>query len=126
MIAQKTSSAQNVCDQYNLQTAQFGNDLTLVALCGEAVVDYSTRLKKELQDAADNRVGVDGSGSMIWVAGYSNHVFGYLPSRRVVEEGGYEGARAMESTNYPGPFALSVEERVIGKVKELVRAARTD
>ncbi len=109
---------------FPVQAVQFGNDLTLVALCGEAVVDYSLRLKKELSKVADNRVG--GSGSMIWVAGYSNHVFGYLPSRRVVQEGGYEGARAMESTNYPGPFALSVEERVIGKVKELVRAARTD
>ena len=104
--------------QFPLQVAQLGHDLTLVALCGEAVVDYSLRLKRELRESPEDRV--DGSGSMIWVAGYSNHVCGYLPSRRVLEEGGYEGGGAMTSTNYPGPFAPSVEERVIRKVKELV------
>ncbi|MHC4994128.1 MAG: neutral/alkaline non-lysosomal ceramidase N-terminal domain-containing protein [Planctomycetota bacterium] len=107
---------------FPLQAVQFGEDLTLVALCGESVVDYSLRLKRELRQSPDNRI--DSPGPRIWVAGYSNHVFGYLPSKRVLLEGGYEGGRAMESTNYPGPFAPSVEERVVTKVKELVRKVR--
>jgi hypothetical protein len=107
---------------FPLQAVQFGDDLTLVALCGESVVDYSLRLKRELRQSPD--AGVDSPGPQIWVAGYSNHVFGYLPSRRVLEEGGYEGGRAMEGTNYPGPFAPSVEERVVTKVKKLVRQVR--
>lgn len=108
---------------FPLQAVQFGDDLTIVAICGETVVDYSLRLKRDLRLSPD---GPDAaSGPVIWVAGYSNHVFGYLPSRRVLEEGGYEGARAMLNTNYPGPFAPSVEERVVGKVKELVRRVRT-
>jgi hypothetical protein len=103
---------------FPVQVAQFGDDLTLVALPGEAVVDYSLRLKKEF--AAEEK-----DGPRVWVAGYSNHVFGYLPSRRVLREGGYEGGGAMIYSAYPGPFTESVEERVVGTARELVRRVRT-
>ncbi len=99
---------------FPIQVAQLGPDLTMVAICGEVVVDYSLRLKEEL--AADDTI--------VWVAGYSNHVFGYLPSRRIVKEGGYEGGGAMRYTTFPGPFDESVEDRVVGQVKELVTRVR--
>jgi neutral ceramidase len=99
---------------YLVHVVQFGDDLTMIGLAGEVVVDYSLRLKKEL------------AGTPVWVAGYSNDVFGYVPSRRVLEEGGYE---AYNSILYYGtmltPFAPSVEERIIGKVHELVDKVRT-
>ncbi len=98
---------------FPLQVLQLGDDLTLVALSGEAVVDYSLRLKRELPRGAN-------ATSSTWIVGYSNYVFGYLPSRRVLEEGGYEGGAAMISTDFPGPFAPTVEERVVGKVKQMV------
>jgi hypothetical protein len=98
---------------YLVQVIQFGDDLTMVALSGEVVVDYSLRLKDEL------------AGPHIWVAGYSNDVFGYLPSLRVLREGGYEGGGAMRYTSFPGPFAPSVEELVINKVHSLVEKVRT-
>jgi len=97
---------------YLVQVVQFGNDLTMVALAGEVVVDYSLRLKAELP------------GPHVWVAGYSNDVFGYLPSVRVLKEGGYEGGGAMRYTQLPGPFAPSVENRVVDKVHELVKKVR--
>jgi neutral ceramidase len=97
---------------YPVQVVQFGGDLTLVGLSGEVVVDYSHRLKREL------------TGPPLWVAAYCNDVFGYVPSRRVLEEGGYEGGGAMRYTRFPGPFAPSVEERVVGKVHELVKRVR--
>ncbi len=97
---------------YLVQVIQFGDDLTMVALSGEVVVDYSLRLKTEL------------AGPTVWVAGYSNDVFGYLPSLRVLQEGGYEGGGAMRYTNLPGPFAPSVEKRVIDKVHKLVNKVR--
>ncbi|MCH5376194.1 MAG: neutral/alkaline non-lysosomal ceramidase N-terminal domain-containing protein [Planctomycetes bacterium] len=100
---------------FPIQAAQFGSDLTLVAICGEVVVDYSLRLKREL--AGDD-------APIIWVAGYSNYVFGYLPSLRVLKEGGYEGGGAMRYTVFPGPFEESVEDRVIDKVNELVTIVR--
>jgi hypothetical protein len=91
---------------YPIHVVHFGRDLTLVALAGETVVDYSLRLKRELPGP-------------VWVAGYSNDVFSYVPSRRVLEEGGYEGRDAILSSALPGPFAPSVEERITGKVLEM-------
>ncbi|QDV50620.1 neutral/alkaline non-lysosomal ceramidase N-terminal domain-containing protein [Gimesia fumaroli] len=106
---------------FPLQVIQFGHDLTLVAICGETVVDYSLRLQSELKSG----FGVIGETEpIVWVAGYSNHVFGYLPSLRVLKEGGYEGARAMIYSSYPGPFADSVENRVTSKIHELTEKAR--
>ncbi len=99
---------------FPIQVAQFGDTMTLVAICGEVVVDYSLRLQKLL--AEDEQV--------VWVAGYSNHVFGYLPSGRLVREGGYEGGGAMRYTTFPGPFDESVEERVVEKVLQLTERVR--
>ncbi len=90
------------------QVVQFGDDLTLVGLAGETVVDYALRLKKEL------------AGPAVWVAGYCNDVMGYIPSRRLLREGGYEPCSSMIfSEVHPGPWAPSLEERIIAKIHEL-------
>jgi len=94
---------------YLVQVIRLGDDLTMVALAGEVVVDYSLRLKREL------------AGPVVWVAAYTNDVFGYIPSVRVLKEGGYEAGEAMRYTDLPGPFAPSIEERIIAKVHELAR-----
>jgi hypothetical protein len=97
---------------YPVQVARFGADLLLVALGGEVVVDYSLRLKREFAGAA-----------AVWVAGYSNDVMAYIPSRRVRDEGGYEGGEAMcYSATHPGPWSPELEEKIVGKVHELDRA----
>jgi hypothetical protein len=82
--------------------------LTLVALGGEVVVDYALRLAREYPSRR------------MWVAGYSNDVFGYVPSLRVLREGGYEGADAMIYYARPGPFNEQVEESIIAKVHQLI------
>ncbi len=101
----------NICTTYKypIQVIRFGNDLTLAALAGEVVVDYSLRLKRELSDGP------------LWVAAYSNDVFGYIPTVRILREGGYEGGDVVRYTPLPGPFAPSVEERIITAVHELVK-----
>jgi hypothetical protein len=94
-----------------VQVVRFGDDLALVAIGGETCVDYALRLKKEL-----------AGKPAVWVAGYSNDVMGYVPSRRVREEGGYEAADAMRySRTHPAPWAPTLEEKIIGKVHELDR-----
>ncbi len=94
---------------YPIQAVAFGSDLLLVALAGETVVDYSLRLKQELD------------APIVWVAGYSNDVFGYIPSLRVLKEGGYEAGGAFRYSRFPGPFTETVEERVIGAAHAAVQ-----
>jgi hypothetical protein len=48
---------------------------------------------------------------VIWVAGYSNVYSGYIPSKRVLLEGGYEAKSR--------PWKDALEERIINKVHEL-------
>ncbi len=46
----------------------------------------------------------------------------YIPSRRVLREGGYEGGGAMRytrSTPHPGPWAESIEQRLVERVHQL-------
>jgi hypothetical protein len=47
---------------------------------------------------------------------------GYIPSRRVLEEGGYEGGDAMKFSSLPGPWATTTEERIVGEVHTLLRS----
>lgn len=85
---------------YPVQVARFGEALTVVALGSETTVDYAIRLKRELSH-----------NSATWVAGYSNDYTGYVPSLRVLKEGGYEAQAG---------WAEDVEERIVKKVHELV------
>jgi hypothetical protein len=59
-----------------------------------------------------------------WVAGYTNDVMAYIPSVRVLREGGYEGGGAMLVYGQPGPFHPSVEETIVDQVERLFRAVR--
>lgn len=89
--------------RYPVQVLRIGDDVTLVALGSEVVVDYALRLKRALARPP----------ALVWVAGYSNAYFGYIPSERVLAEGGYEAPS----------YAPGIEERIIGKVHELCQRA---
>ena len=88
--------------EYPVQVIQFGNDLSIIPLGNEVVIDYVLRLKRELGKK---------EGPVIWVAGYSNVYSGYIPSKRVLLEGGYEAKSR--------PWKDALEERIINKVHEL-------
>jgi len=87
---------------YPVQSWQLGN-LTLVALGGEVVVDYSIRLKAAW-------------GNDLFVAAYTNDVMAYIPSERVLEEGGYEGKTSMRAYGLPAVWATGIEEKIILEV----------
>jgi hypothetical protein len=92
---------------YAVEVWQFGGSLKFIALSGELVSDYSLRLKAQY--------GWEDT----WVAGYSNDVFGYTPSARVLREGGYEA----DQSGYVSQFSPAIEELIVEKVAELM--ART-
>lgn len=87
---------------YAIQVLRFGAGPKMVVLAGEVVVDYSLRIKA--------KHGWDDT----WVAAYSNDMPGYIPSARVVEEGGYETRSG---------YAPAVEETIITKVNALLERA---
>lgn len=88
---------------YPVQTWTLGG-VTWVHLGGEVVVDYAVRLKREL-------------GGGLWVTGYANDVMAYIPSARVLREGGYEGATSMVYYGLPSVWGPEVEERIVGEVR---------
>lgn len=96
---------------YLVQVWNFGRELAMVFLPGEVVVDYSLRLKREFDS------------ERLWVNGYSNDVPCYIPSERILQEGGYEGATAMHYYDRPTRFAAGVEDRIVGAVHALAPAA---
>ncbi|MCC7474405.1 MAG: neutral/alkaline non-lysosomal ceramidase N-terminal domain-containing protein [Pirellulales bacterium] len=93
--------------RYPIQAWKLGGDLTWLLLGGEVVVDYSLRLKQEL-----------GLGKT-WVSSYSNDVMGYIPSRRVLAEGGYEGDISRYYYGLPAKWHPDVESHIVAKACEL-------
>jgi hypothetical protein len=86
--------------------------LTWIFLGGEVVVDYSLRLKRNL------------GSSHTWVSAYCNDVMAYIPSKRVLKEGGYEGATAMIYYGQPSPWSGAVEEAIVQAVGRVTNAVR--
>ena len=95
---------------YPVGVWRIGNDIQFISLGGEVVVDYSIRLKSEL------------SGVKTWVAGYSHDVMAYIPSRRVLTEGGYEGGGAMVYYGLPSPWNEQVESNILAAIRKLLPA----
>jgi hypothetical protein len=98
---------------YPVQVWRLGNGPTWIALGGEVVVDYSLRLKKEL-----------GPGKT-WVAGYTNDVMAYIPSLRVLKEGGYEGGGAMVYYGLPTVWGPRIEELIVAAVRDQLKKVST-
>lgn len=96
---------------FPIQVWQIGEKQTIVALGGEVVVDYAVRLKREL-------------GDPLWVVGYANDVMAYIPSLRVLNEGGYEGETSMRVYGLPSKWAPEIEERIVAEVHRMVDAVR--
>lgn len=90
---------------YPISTWKIGNEIQFVTLGGEVVVDYAIRLKSEHH------------GIKTWVAGYTNDVMAYIPSRRVLLEGGYEGGGAMVYYGLPTVWSPRVEEDIVKEVR---------
>jgi Neutral/alkaline non-lysosomal ceramidase, N-terminal len=95
---------------YPVQTWTFAKDLAMVFLGGEVVAEYGLRLKRELD------------GSRLWVHAYSNDVQFYVPSKRMIPEGGYEVVGSMVYYGHPAPLAEATEDEIVRAVHELLPA----
>ena len=90
---------------------QFGQDLTLVAMSGEVVVDYVQLVEKAVGPLK------------LWIAAYCHDVYGYLPSARVLEEGGYETRGVYYGP--PGIFSPAAQDVAVRKIADLAAKAKS-
>ncbi|MCA9262607.1 MAG: neutral/alkaline non-lysosomal ceramidase N-terminal domain-containing protein [Planctomycetales bacterium] len=109
LLKQLTKGPMSPTYPYPITLWRLGNELDLIFLGGEVVVDYALEIKREL-----------GAYST-WVAAYCNDVMAYIPSRRVLQEGGYEGGGAMVYYGLPTLWAPEVESMIIDSVQQLAR-----
>ncbi len=97
--------------QYPITVWTFGDDLAMVFLSHEVVADYALRMTREMD------------GGRLWISAYANEVAGYVVSDRLIAEGGYEvvnSVSAAVSYGRPETVSPSVEERIVGAVRELL------
>jgi hypothetical protein len=93
--------------EYPVQVWRLGADQLWISLGGEVAVDYSLTFKNKY-------------GPKTWVAGYTNDVMAYIPSRRIWEEGGYQ-AGAFHVYGLPAVrWCPDIEDRISATVARLV------
>jgi hypothetical protein len=90
---------------YPLQLWNMGGQ-TLVSMGGELVVEYAIGLKRLF-------------GHEIFVMGYSNDVMAYIPSVRILKEGGYEGKDSQMVYGLPSVWSEEIEALIYQATKEL-------
>ena len=94
---------------YPVHAWRLGKDTLMIGMGAETVVDFALRFKTEF-------------GSRTWVCGYADDMISYIPSRRVWEEGGYEGGARLYEYGRPAyRWAGDIEERIAASVHKLVK-----
>jgi neutral ceramidase len=94
---------------YPVHAWRLGQEMLVIGQGAETVVDYALRFKAEF-----------GPGT--WVLGYADDMVAYIPSRRVWEEGGYEGGSNLFEYGRPAlRWAGDIENRIATTVARLVK-----
>ena len=91
---------------YPLQVWQLGDQL-IFSLGGEVVIEYAIKLKEIF-------------GQEVFVLGYSNDVMGYIPSAKILKEGGYEGESSQWVYGLPGLWTPNIELTILNGLVQLV------
>ena len=94
---------------YPVHAWRLGGEMLVIGTGAETVVDYALRFKREF-----------GPGT--WVCGYADDMIAYIPSRRVWEEGGYEGGSNLYEYGRPAfRWAGDIEDCIAASVHKLVK-----
>ncbi|HUQ70879.1 MAG TPA: neutral/alkaline non-lysosomal ceramidase N-terminal domain-containing protein [Planctomycetaceae bacterium] len=97
---------------YPVHAWRLGQEMLVIGMGAETVVDYALRFKHEF-----------GPGT--WVCGYADDMIAYIPSRRVWEEGGYEGGSNLYEYGRPAfRWDGGIEDRIAASVQRLVKRVR--
>lgn len=91
---------------YPIQYWKIGNQ-PLFVMGGEVLVSYAIQLK-ELY------------GQEVFVMAYANDIVSYIPSAKVLEEGGYEGDTSQRVYGLPAKWDKQIEPLIIDGFKKLI------
>lgn len=97
---------------YPVQSWMLG-DQEIIILGGEVVVDYAYRLREKL-------------GNELIVMGYANDVMAYIPSERILKEGGYEGKTSMWVYGHRGNWMPGLEEKIVTEAVRQIEILRRE
>jgi len=90
---------------YPIQVWNMGG-FPVIALGGEVVVDYAIAVKQRIEPNA-------------MVLGYSNDLMSYIPSARVIREGGYEGDTSQLEYEMPAKWKEDIEELILNAIAQM-------
>ena len=107
---QRMAAGKPIPDHVPLTVATwtFGESLGFVFLAGEVVVDYALRFDREFDT------------SRLWITAYANDVPCYIPSKRILKEGGYEADSSMVYYGKPTRFDPAIEDLLTDTVQRLL------
>jgi putative membrane-bound dehydrogenase-like protein len=89
---------------YPVQSWTFGDSLHMVFLAGEVCVDYAIRLREEIDP------------DRLWLHGYANDFCCYIPSERLLLEGGYGGGSEIVYFALPNTLQSGLERQIVEAV----------
>lgn len=92
--------------KYDLGIIRLASNLKMITFEGEVCSEYGVWIR-EFEPLVN-----------IMIAGYSNGHKSYLPTKRILHEGGYEATVTYCWAGYPGPYAENVQDIVLNAVKE--------
>jgi neutral ceramidase len=96
--------------KYPVQIWKLGDQM-VVSLGGELVVEYAIRIKEVF-------------GNDTFVMGYSNDVMAYIPTTKIIREGGYEGDQSQMVYGLPGLWSTDVEILILSEILSLSESLR--
>ncbi|MBI3909907.1 MAG: hypothetical protein HY320_03125 [Armatimonadetes bacterium] len=111
MLAELTRGPLPTSVPFEIQAVSLGDVCPLVCYAGEMVVDYALSLNARHPGAVP--------------VAYCNGSVGYVPSRRIYPEGGYEVDGSYPYYAQPAPFRLEVEERIAAATDRLLARLAT-
>ncbi|HEY8659058.1 MAG TPA: neutral/alkaline non-lysosomal ceramidase N-terminal domain-containing protein [Hanamia sp.] len=81
-------------------------DQPIIILGGEVVVGYAIELKRIF-------------GQNVFVLGYSNDVMSYIPTAKILQEGGYEGVGSQMVYGLPNTWKSNIETVILQKILQV-------
>ena len=84
-----------------------GDGLIVVGISAEVVTEYGHLVRAAFP------------GSVIIPVGYIDDVYGYLPTARMLREGGYEASWFLQPFGLEGPLHSHLEEHCVAALQDL-------